>query len=202
MTTGDEIVDQNIKELSERSKFGQQKYGTKLTRTDLTTEQWIQHAKEEALDLCNYLERLKRNITNIGLENELNKVKEFNLAFRAGYNESPCLVDLELSKLRHDLMFEENNEYIEACLHKDIIEVADALADELYILLGTILTHGMQDIIIPVFNRIHENNMSKLMDGKPIINGENGVLDETRPLGKVLKPEHYKPVDISDILTK
>ena len=52
---------------------------------------------------------------------------------------------------------------------KDIIEVADALGDMLYILCGTIIEHGMSDIIEDVFDEIQKSNMSKLgADGKPI----------------------------------
>lgn len=50
------------------------------------------------------------------------------------------------------------------------------------------------------FKRVHESNMSKLVDGKPLINGENGVYDESKPLGKVLKPDTYIPVDLSDLV--
>ena len=64
-------------------------------------------------------------------------------------------------------------------------EIADALGDMLYILCGTILTHGMQDKIEEVFNAIQDSNMSKLgEDGKPIY----------RKDGKVLKgPNYFKP---------
>ena len=81
-------------------------------------------------------------------------------------------------------------EYKNACQQGNLIEVADALGDQLYILLGTILRHGMQDIIEDVFNEIHDSNMSKLgEDGKPVI----------REDGKILKGKNYFRPDLKKI---
>jgi predicted HAD superfamily Cof-like phosphohydrolase len=87
--------------------------------------------------------------------------------------------------LRYELMKEENEEYLEAAQNDDLVEVADALGDMLYILCGTIIEHGMQDVIEKVFDEIQRSNMSKLgVDGKPIY----------REDGKVLKgPNYFKP---------
>ena len=123
------------------------------------------------------------------------KVKDFQQTFDQVVNRKPTLVDLELANLRFELMKEENEEYMQAVIDKDVVDVADALGDQLYILIGTILSHGMQEVIVDVFNEIHRSNMSKLDEnGNPIINGQNGVLDITRELGKVLKsPRYSKP---------
>ena len=88
-------------------------------------------------------------------------------------------------ELRHRLMKEENDEYLEAAKNGDLVEVADALGDQLYILCGTILSHGLQHKIVEVFEEIQRSNMSKLgEDGKPIY----------REDGKVLKgPNYFKP---------
>ena len=82
-------------------------------------------------------------------------------------------------------MDEENKEYLEAAKNNDLIEVADALGDMLYILCGTIIEHGMQNLIEDVFDEIQKSNMSKLgSDGNPIY----------REDGKVLKgPNYFKP---------
>ena len=95
--------------------------------------------------------------------------------------------------LRFSLMDEENKEYLEAIKNNDMIEVADALGDMLYILCGTIITHGMQGVIDEVFEEIQRSNMSKLgRDGKPIY----------REDGKVLKgPNYFKP-NIAKILNQ
>lgn len=66
-------------------------------------------------------------------------------------------------------MDEENKEYFEACEKEDLVGIADALGDKLYILCGTILKHGLQHKIEEVFAEIQRSNMSKLgEDGKPI----------------------------------
>jgi predicted HAD superfamily Cof-like phosphohydrolase len=96
-------------------------------------------------------------------------------------------------QLRFDLMKEENEEYLEAALNNDIVEIADALGDQLYILCGTILRHGLQDKIVEVFEEIQRSNMSKLdADGKPIY----------REDGKVLKSDRYFKPNIAAILNK
>lgn len=95
-------------------------------------------------------------------------------------------------------MKEENEEYLEAVENNDLVEVYDALVDQYYILCGTILEHGMQNIIEKGFEEVQRSNMSKLDEvGLPIINGENGVLDESRPLGKILKSSKYFPPNLS-----
>ena len=129
------------------------------------------------------------------------KVKDFQQTFDQVVNRKPTLVDLELANLRFELMKEENEEYMQAVIDKDVVEVADALGDQLYILIGTILSHGMQEVIVDVFNEIHRSNMSKLDEnGNPIINGQNGVLDITRELGKVLKSPRYSKPNFEKIL--
>ena len=126
--------------------------------------------------------------------NELNSVAEFHNAFRIAMTDEPT-IDLpsDIVKLRFNLMKEENEEYLEAVENNEMIEVADALGDMLYILCGTILSHGMQHKIQEVFEEIQRSNMSKLgEDGQPIY----------REDGKVLKgPNYFKP-NIKDILEK
>ncbi len=124
----------------------------------------------------------------------INCVKKFHESFGIENNFKPTveLTEKEI-QLRYELLKEENEEYLSAALNGDITEVADALGDQLYILIGTILKHGMQDVIEDVFQEIQNSNMSKLgEDGKPIY----------REVGKVLKgPKYYKP-NISKIINK
>lgn len=64
----DQIVLAVIEEFKTRSKVGVKKYGTTLMRTDLSVTDWLQHAKEEAMDFVNYLQRLqtfKEELTTI-----------------------------------------------------------------------------------------------------------------------------------------
>ena len=111
---------------------------------------------------------------------------EFHTALKIGHRETPK-ADLGEAKntLRFNLMKEENEEYLEAAQNNDLVEVADALGDMLYILCGTMIEHGLQDKIASVFDEIQESNMSKLgADGQPIY----------REDGKVLKgPNYFKP---------
>jgi predicted HAD superfamily Cof-like phosphohydrolase len=88
-------------------------------------------------------------------------------------------------------MKEENEEYLDAAKNGDLVEIADALGDQLYILCGTILKHGLQYKIAEVFDEIQRSNMSKLdADGNPIY----------REDGKVLKSELYFKPNIKAIL--
>ena len=103
----------------------------------------------------------------------------------------PQLLEEKAFELRHRLMAEENEEYKEACMEGDIVQIADALGDQLYILCGTILKHGLQNKIEEVFNEIQNSNMSKLdAEGKPIF----------REDGKILKGPNYFPPNIFKIL--
>ena len=126
------------------------------------------------------------------MKDKILAVKQFHKAFKLEYLEQPK-ADLGTNKnnLRFNLMKEENEEYLEAANNNDMVEVADALGDMLYILCGTILEHGMQHKIDEVFSEIQNSNMSKLGDdGNPIL----------REDGKVLKgPNYFKP-DINRIL--
>jgi predicted HAD superfamily Cof-like phosphohydrolase len=128
------------------------------------------------------------------INKELESVAKFHNSFGIDSQEFPTVkISEKTVNLRYNLMKEENEEYFEAARNKDMIEVADALGDMLYILCGTILSHGMQHKISEVFEEIQLSNMSKLgTDGKPIY----------REDGKVLKgPSYFKP-DIKSIIEK
>ena len=100
-------------------------------------------------------------------------------------------VDEKDLNLRYSLMKEENEEYLQAAKEGDLTEIADALGDMLYILCGTILTHGLQHKMAEVFQEIQRSNMSKLdKNGKPIF-----IED-----GKVLKSNLYFKPNIKKIL--
>ena len=120
------------------------------------------------------------------MKKRIDAVTQFHSAFGLGVSEQPIAsLGAAKNKLRFELMKEENEEYLEAAQNGDLVEVADALGDMLYILCGTIIEHGMQHKIEEVFDEIQRSNMSKLgADGKPIY----------REDGKVLKgPNYFKP---------
>lgn len=125
------------------------------------------------------------------MKEQLKAVEEFHKAFGQENGTYPRPLDEHGFNLRHSLMKEENDEYLEACYNNSLVEIADALGDQLYILCGTILRHGMQHIIEDVFNEIQASNMSKLGDdGKPVL----------REDGKILKgPGYFKP-DLSKFI--
>lgn len=128
------------------------------------------------------------------LKDTIGAVEEFHNAFGISNNYEPTaeLTESDIL-LRYKLMREENEEYLEAAQKGDLVEVADALGDMLYILCGTILKHGLQDKMAEVFQEIQRSNMSKLdANGKPIY----------REDGKVLKSELYFKPDIKTILEK
>ena len=128
------------------------------------------------------------------MKNKLEAVKAFHTAFKIGHREEPKAdLGIEKNTLRFNLMKEENEEYLQAAHNDDLVEVADALGDMLYILCGTIIEHGLQYKIEEVFEEIQRSNMSKLgEDGQPIY----------REDGKVLKgPNYFKP-NIQFILDK
>ena len=128
------------------------------------------------------------------LKETITAVEIFHDAFGIKNNYEPT-IDLSEKdiELRYNLMNEENSEYLEAAKNGDIVEVADALGDQLYILCGTILKHGLQHKIAEVFTEIQRSNMSKLdINGKPIY----------REDGKVLKSSLYFRPNIKAILEK
>lgn len=127
------------------------------------------------------------------LHEKIKSVAEFHTVFEIGNADQIKLIDEKDYFLRFNLIKEENEEYLDACKNNDIIEIADALGDQLYILFGTILKHGLEHKIEEVYDEIHRSNMSKLDEnGKPIY----------REDGKILKSNLYFKPDIKKILDK
>ncbi len=128
------------------------------------------------------------------MKRQLHHVAKFHEVFGIGNEEEPIgNVSADTYLLRYKLMREENEEYLEAAERGDLIEIADALGDMMYILCGTILKHGLQHKIEEIFEEIQRSNMSKLdAGGKPIY----------RKDGKVMKSEFYFTPDIASILNQ
>lgn len=127
------------------------------------------------------------------IQKQISCVKQFHTAFQLGIKEEPTAdIGIEKARLRHELMREENQEYLDACEKGDVVEIADALGDQLYVLCGTMLEHGMQNVIEDVFAEIHRSNMTKLgADGKPIYRESDG---------KVAKGPNYTRPDLKNIV--
>jgi predicted HAD superfamily Cof-like phosphohydrolase len=117
-------------------------------------------------------------------------VAEFHSAFNLPMRQFPSTeVDYALARLRMALLKEEVSEFVTALEEGDLIGIADALADIVYVVYGTALTYGID--LDAVLQEVHRSNMSKLdSDGVPAIRSD----------GKVLKSEHYCPPDIASVL--
>jgi predicted HAD superfamily Cof-like phosphohydrolase len=119
------------------------------------------------------------------MQHPYDAVDEFHAAFNLPRAETPLLPDISTRELRKALLREEFEEYLAAEADDDIVEVADALADIIYIACGTAVAYGIP--LDMVFAEVHRSNMDKLgPDGKPIY----------REDGKVLKPAGWQPPDI------
>ncbi len=111
------------------------------------------------------------------------KVKEFMKTFGQEVLSKPALPDNKIIKLRLDLIKEELNELEDAIKNKNLVEIADALTDILYVTYGAGHAFGIN--LDSCFDEVQNSNMSKLDEnGNPIYN-ENG---------KVLKgPNYFEP---------
>jgi predicted HAD superfamily Cof-like phosphohydrolase len=117
-------------------------------------------------------------------------VAEFHAAFSLPMRQLPSAeIDHALARLRVALLEEEVGEFVAASEQRDLVGIADALADIVYVVYGTALTYGID--LDAVLREVHRSNMSKLgRDGKPLI----------REDGKVLKSERYFPPEIASVL--
>lgn len=117
-------------------------------------------------------------------------VIDFHIAFGHPVADFPNLHrDTDVRELRMELLNEEFNEYLDAERNNDLIGIADALGDMLYIILGTAAVYGIP--LEEVFTEIHRSNMTKLgLDGKP-------VYDEN---GKVIKGPLYQKPNIKGVI--
>ncbi len=135
----------------------------------------------------------------------IDMVREFHVAFSHYVSDYPTLHpegcdDVEaLHDLRVKLIQEELDEMKEALAANDIVGVADAVNDLLYVVFGAAVVYG-----IPAeqcFDEVHASNMTKLgEDGKPILNGINCPLDPTRPIGKVIKGPNFREPNLAAII--
>ena len=112
-----------------------------------------------------------------------NKVKTFMETFGQEVKTKPSFSSDKINSLRYDLIREELEELKEATENKDLLEVADALTDILYVTYGAGHAFGID--LDKCFEEVQNSNMSKLgEDGKPIYNES----------GKVMKgPRYFRP---------
>lgn len=115
-------------------------------------------------------------------------VADFMRSGEQPVNETPVWPDQDTRLLRFKLIDEELNELSDAMMNEDIVEVADALTDLLYVIYGAGHAYGID--LDRCFAEVHRSNMSKFVDGKFIKDAN----------GKVLKPKTYSPPDLTFLL--
>lgn len=117
-----------------------------------------------------------------------NNVHDFHIAFGQLVGEKPNLPNEQERHLRKVLLQEEFNEYVAAEQDNDIVEIADALADIIYIACGTAVAYGIP--LDKIFDEVHRSNMAKLVDGKVL----------RREDGKIQKPAGWTAPDIAGVM--
>lgn len=124
------------------------------------------------------------------MERQILQVLDFQNAFKVKMPNQPKMLPKQRARLRQALLEEEVKELREA---KNILDVADAVCDILYITYGTAHEYGIADRLVMLFDEVHRSNMSKMgPDGKPIF----------REDGKVLKPQTYSEPKLRPILER
>ena len=122
-------------------------------------------------------------------ETNFEKVENFMRAFGQDVKTQPELAEFNTAELRFELITEEVEELATAIDNDDIVEIADALTDILYVVYGAGHAYGID--LDECFSEVHRSNMSKLgEDGKPLY----------REDGKVLKGPEYFPPNLEDVI--
>ncbi len=135
----------------------------------------------------------QRTGAEISLRGALGLVEEFHERFGLYVADRPTVVvPAEVLATRLRLFEEELDEYRAAAQAGDLIGVADALADLLYVLFGTFVTHGLSDAAGELLTEVHRSNMSKLdAGGRPVVRD-----------GKVQKSELFSEPDLGPIIAR
>ncbi len=143
------------------------------------------------------------------------QVAEFHKAFGVPIATTPKLIPTDRALLRASLNREECHETDCAIVNQDLVEIADGIADTIYVLIGAAIEFGID--IQAVFDEVHRSNMSKLWtrdevdvhvnswsDGKEeysfALSGDKYIAK--RADGKVIKSPSYSPADIKSVLEK
>ena len=151
--------------------------------------------------------------------NALTNVVEFHSTFKHPILPEPEIPDQKRCDLRVELIQEELNELKEAIADKDIIEVADALADIQYVLAGAILEFGLGSKFSALFDEVQRSNMSKacasIEEAEQTVEhyAKQGVEAYIEPIdghyliyrqsdNKTLKSINYSPADLSRVLAR
>lgn len=124
------------------------------------------------------------------MQKEIDCVKQFHETFGIPVLKSPAIV-LDRIILRNDILQEEVKELFTSCLEGDVVGMADAITDCLYVLIGTAHEFGIADKLVECFAEVHRSNMSKLDENGNVVKREDG---------KVLKSNLYSKPDLTKII--
>jgi predicted HAD superfamily Cof-like phosphohydrolase len=125
------------------------------------------------------------------MNRQIEQVKKFHQAFGHPVRLKPTALTEERSEMRMDILKEEIDELDEAASYNDFVNIADAIVDSMYILIGTALEYGIAHRLEECFEEVHRSNMSKLgADGFPVY----------REDGKIMKGPNYTPPNLAAII--
>lgn len=126
------------------------------------------------------------------MKDQLEMLLQFNKTYDVLTNDAPLgYIGSDMAYLRYSLISEELEEYYAAALAGDLHSVSKELADLLYVVLGSIVAHGLQCHIEQIFSEVHRSNMSKLTSLGQVLR---------RADGKILKSSCYTSPDLVSIL--
>ena len=158
----------------------------------ITNRRNIMYQEAKSDDWLNRLQSQDSNERDEMMEGtNFELVGDFMEAFGQDVETQPTWPDFNTRELRVDLIQEEVDELVEAIANKDMVEIADALTDILYVVYGAGHTFGID--LDECFTEVHASNMSKL--------GEDGTINYDEN-GKVLKSPGFFPPDLESILNQ
>lgn len=153
---------------------------------------WAEQTAQKTKHLKATIRDQPAAIRRMDVKSSLSKLIEFHKAGGVSVETEPTAsIPQNVIDLRLKLLHEELDEYQQAAQAKDLIEVADALTDLLYVLLGTFVSHGLQNHAVDLFEEVHKSNMSKFKGLDTALHREDG---------KVLKSPEFQKPNISAVL--
>ncbi|MGD0922399.1 MAG: nucleotide pyrophosphohydrolase [Terriglobia bacterium] len=118
-------------------------------------------------------------------------LRDFHEKFGLTINDTPTIPGDDVLQFRINLINEEAEEFEQAAKARNLVEMADALADVIYVALGAAVSLGID--LEPVFREVHRSNMTKVWSDGQVRRREDG---------KVIKPPTYSPANIAQELER
>lgn len=155
---------------------------------DLTMMSKIELGDDVMKEICNLNKQIEQEHNKIPFVSE---VETFNEAMGKPNFYTPNIPTERWQwEFVYNFILEELNEYKEACENEDIVGVADALGDIMYVLCNGIMLHGMKDKITDIYAEIQSSNMSKLCLTEDL--AKQTVIERQKTLGV---PCHYEKIN-------